>query len=111
MICIGIDTLFQMALALLMVCKKDLLQQDFEGILKYFRVSLPKKCRSEEAAKQLIKLACSIKVKKLKKYEADFITLKGECFLVLFFCAYLTLSSSLDFAMFRSKFALKKSCA
>ncbi|CAH1128718.1 unnamed protein product [Ceutorhynchus assimilis] len=72
----GIDTLFQMALALLMACKKDLLQLDFEGILKYFRVSLPKKCRSEEAAKQLIKLACSIKVKKLKKYEADFITLK-----------------------------------
>ncbi|XP_050304026.1 rab GTPase-activating protein 1-like isoform X2 [Anthonomus grandis grandis] len=74
----GIDTLFQMALALLMVCKNDLLQQDFEGILKYFRVSLPKKCRSEEAAKRLIKLACSIKVKKLKKYEADFITLKDD---------------------------------
>ncbi|XP_066246737.1 rab GTPase-activating protein 1-like isoform X2 [Euwallacea similis] len=74
----GIDTLFQMALALLMVCKKDLLQLDFEGILKYFRVSLPKKCRSEDAAKQLIKLACSIKVKKLKKYEADFITLKDD---------------------------------
>ena len=68
-----------MALALLMACKKDLLQLDFEGILKYFRVSLPKKCRSEEAAKQLIKLACSIKVKKLKKYEADFIALKGNC--------------------------------
>ncbi|KAL1490600.1 hypothetical protein ABEB36_013266 [Hypothenemus hampei] len=74
----GIDTLFQMALALLMVCKKDLLQLDFEGILKYFRVSLPKKCRSEEAAKYLIKLACGIKVKKLKKYEADFLTLKDD---------------------------------
>ncbi|CAH1983293.1 unnamed protein product [Acanthoscelides obtectus] len=72
----GVDTLFQVALALLMWCKKDLLQLDFEGILKYFRVSLPKKCRSEEAAKQLIKLACSIKVKKLKKYEADFMALK-----------------------------------
>ncbi|XP_030757026.1 rab GTPase-activating protein 1-like isoform X2 [Sitophilus oryzae] len=72
----GIDTLFQMALALLMACKKDLLQQDFEGILKYFRVSLPKKCRSEEAAKQLIKLACHIKVKKLKKYEAEFLAAK-----------------------------------
>ncbi|KAJ8945811.1 hypothetical protein NQ314_009033, partial [Rhamnusium bicolor] len=56
--------------------KKDLLQLDFEGILKYFRVSLPKKCRTEESAKQLIKLACSLKVKKLKKYEADFIALK-----------------------------------
>ncbi|CAH0552956.1 unnamed protein product, partial [Brassicogethes aeneus] len=72
----GIDTLFQVALALLMLCKKDLLQLDFEGILKYFRVSLPKKCRTEESAKQLIKLVCSIKVKKLKKYEADLNSLK-----------------------------------
>ncbi|KAJ8917151.1 hypothetical protein NQ315_012643 [Exocentrus adspersus] len=69
----GIDTLFQVALALLMLCKRDLLQLDFEGILKYFRVSLPKKCRTEESAKQLMKLACSLKVKKLKKYEIEFI--------------------------------------
>lgn len=72
----GIDTLFQIAIALLTMYKKDLLLLDFEGILKYFRVSLPKKCRSEESAKQLIKLACSIKVKKLKRYEADFLALK-----------------------------------
>ncbi|XP_023018200.1 GTPase activating protein and centrosome-associated isoform X2 [Leptinotarsa decemlineata] len=76
----GIDTLFQIALALLMLCKKDLMQLDFEGILKYFRVSLPKKCRTEESAKQLIKSACSLKVKKLKKYEADFIALKEAAF-------------------------------
>lgn len=60
------------------MCKKDLLLLDFEGILKYFRVSLPKKCRTEESAKQLIKLACSIKVKKLKKYENEFNALKGK---------------------------------
>ncbi|XP_022920626.1 rab GTPase-activating protein 1-like isoform X2 [Onthophagus taurus] len=72
----GIDTLFQVALALLSMCMKDLLQLDFEGILKYFRVSLPKKCRSEEIAKQIMKKACGIKVKKLKKYETDFIALK-----------------------------------
>lgn len=62
---------------LLQLCKKDLLQLDFEGILKYFRVSLPKKCRTEDSAKQLIKLACNIKLKKLNKYEADFIAIKG----------------------------------
>lgn len=64
------------------MCKKDLLQLDFEGILKYFRVSLPKKCRTEEAARQLMKMACSIKVKKLKKYEADFIALKGKLVMI-----------------------------
>lgn len=53
------------------------MQLDFEGVLKYFRVQLPKKCRNEETAQQILKVACNIKVKKLKKYEADFLTLKG----------------------------------
>ncbi|XP_065169560.1 rab GTPase-activating protein 1-like isoform X2 [Atheta coriaria] len=72
----GVDTLFQVALALLMMSKKDLVSLDFEGILKYFRVSLPKKIRTEQFAKELIKYACALKVKKLKKYEAEFIALK-----------------------------------
>ncbi|GJQ88093.1 hypothetical protein Trydic_g13105 [Trypoxylus dichotomus] len=72
----GIETLFQVALALLTMCMKDLLSSDFEGILKYFRVNLPKKCRSEETAKHIMKKACLIKVKKLKKYETEFIALK-----------------------------------
>ncbi|XP_049782057.1 rab GTPase-activating protein 1-like [Schistocerca cancellata] len=72
----GVETLFQVALALLMVCKKELLTLDFETTLKYFRVSLPKKCRSEEVAKNIMKLATSLKVKKLKKYEQEFISEK-----------------------------------
>ena len=58
--------------------RKDLLQLDFESVLKYFRVTLPKKCRNEETARQIMKLACSLKVKKLKKYEQEFIALKGK---------------------------------
>ncbi|XP_044728360.1 rab GTPase-activating protein 1-like isoform X3 [Chrysoperla carnea] len=69
----GIETLFQVALALLTMCKKDLLQLDFEGILKYFRVSLPRRCLTEEVSRGVMKLACSIKVKKLKKYEQELI--------------------------------------
>lgn len=57
--------------------KKELLSADFEGILKYFRVSLPKKYRSEDAAKQMIQLATSIKVKRLRKYEREYRGLKG----------------------------------
>nr|CAD7410065.1 unnamed protein product [Timema cristinae] len=60
------------------MCKKDLLMLDFESILKYFRVSLPKKCRNEEVARQLMRIATSLKVKKLKKYEHEFAALKGE---------------------------------
>ncbi|KAK0089910.1 hypothetical protein PV325_004662 [Microctonus aethiopoides] len=72
----GLDTLFQVALALLMVCKKELLQLDFESILKYFRVYLPKRCRNEEVSRHIMKVACSVTLKKLKKYEAEFMKIK-----------------------------------
>ncbi|XP_026484545.1 rab GTPase-activating protein 1-like isoform X2 [Vanessa tameamea] len=68
----GMDTLFQVSLALLSRARKDLLQHDFEGVLKYFRVTLPKKCRAEEASRQIVKLACSIKVKRLQKYQLEY---------------------------------------
>ncbi|KAM3966598.1 GTPase activating protein and centrosome-associated [Aphomia sociella] len=68
----GMDTLFQVALALLSRSKKDLLAHDFEGVLKYFRVTLPKKCRAEESSRQIVKLACSMKVKRLQKYQLEY---------------------------------------
>lgn len=42
--------------------KDDLIQTDFEGALKFFRVPVPKRYRSEENAKKLMELACSLKV-------------------------------------------------
>ncbi|KAJ1520718.1 hypothetical protein ONE63_003815 [Megalurothrips usitatus] len=74
----GIETLFQVSIALLKVCKKDLLQLDFEGIMRYFRVQMPKRCRSKDVSRQIMRLACRMKVKKLKKYEQDFVALKEE---------------------------------
>jgi Rab GTPase-activating protein 1 len=53
-----------------------LLLLDFEGILKYFRVNLPKKYRTLKASSKLMKLACSLSVKKVRKYEQEFLTLK-----------------------------------
>ncbi|CAB1318127.1 unnamed protein product, partial [Coregonus sp. 'balchen'] len=41
--------------------REDLLATDFEGALKFFRVPVPKRYRSEENAKKLMELACSIK--------------------------------------------------
>lgn len=77
------DTLFQVALALLGKSKKELMNSDFEGILKFFRVTLPKKCRAEEVSRQIVKHACSIKVKRLVKYQQDFENLtKGIVFLI-----------------------------
>ena len=67
----GIETIFQVSLALLMMVRKELLAQDFEGIMKYFRVNIPKKLRSEEHAKHLMKTVVSIKIRKLNKYEKE----------------------------------------
>jgi DNA repair exonuclease SbcCD ATPase subunit len=58
------------------MAKKDLLSLNFEGILKYFRVQLPKRYRNEVAARQLMKLTSSFKLRKLKKYEKDFVAIK-----------------------------------
>lgn len=74
----GINVLFQIAFALLSVCKRDLLSKDFETILKYIRVSLPKKFRAESQVSKLIRIASECKVKKLKKYEEEFMIQKEE---------------------------------
>ena len=64
-----LKTFLQVALAMLKVTKKDLLNQDFEGLMKYFRVNIPKTYRNEENAKQLLRVAIGIKLKRLSKYE------------------------------------------
>uniref|UniRef100_A0A1L8DVR7 Putative ypt/rab gtpase activating protein n=1 Tax=Nyssomyia neivai TaxID=330878 RepID=A0A1L8DVR7_9DIPT len=68
----GMPILFQVAITLLSVYEHELRQLDFEGVLKYFRVTLPKKCRTENQAKKLMKTACERKVKRLKHYEEEF---------------------------------------
>ncbi|XP_076731901.1 rab GTPase-activating protein 1-like isoform X4 [Maylandia zebra] len=63
---------------LLATSKEDLLQADFEGALKFFRVQLPKRYRAAENARRLMEQACNIKVptKKLKKFEKEYQTLR-----------------------------------
>lgn len=59
---------------LLQIAKKDLLSLDFEGILKYFRVSLPKKFQTEDDCQLLFQNMFTFKVseKKLSKLEKDY---------------------------------------
>ncbi|XP_073419714.1 rab GTPase-activating protein 1-like isoform X2 [Dendrobates tinctorius] len=61
LLCEGLTIIFQVALALLKTSKEDLLQADFEGALKFFRVQLPKRYRAEENARRLMEQACNIK--------------------------------------------------
>ncbi|CAH1786119.1 unnamed protein product [Owenia fusiformis] len=76
----GKDTIFNISLALLKMSKKELLSSDFEGVLKYFRVTLPKKYRNPDLAAELIQTALSMKVshKKLRKYEKEYDTMKEQ---------------------------------
>ncbi|XP_004626845.1 rab GTPase-activating protein 1-like isoform X4 [Octodon degus] len=78
LLCEGLNIIFHVALALLKTSKEDLLQADFEGALKFFRVQLPKRYRAEENARRLMEQACNIKVptKKLKKYEKEYQTMR-----------------------------------
>ena len=57
------DVILQIALGLLQMSKNDLLALDFEGIMKYFRVTLPKIYRVDDSAAQLIKKSIKINVK------------------------------------------------
>lgn len=76
----GIRTIFQIALALLKVSvslcslstlvllcmqisRKDLLSLDFEGIMKYFRVHLPKKFTTDEECVHFFQTIDSMKVR------------------------------------------------
>lgn len=72
----GIDIIFQVAITLLEKYETDLRQLDFEGILRFFRVTLPKKCRNTSNAKKLMKTVCDRKMKKLKHYKEEFVANK-----------------------------------
>lgn len=72
----GKKILFQVALTLLTEFESELRMLDFEGILKYFRVTLPKRCRSAGLARKLMKRACERKVKKLDQYREEYLVQK-----------------------------------
>uniref|UniRef100_A0A915NWP7 Rab-GAP TBC domain-containing protein n=1 Tax=Meloidogyne floridensis TaxID=298350 RepID=A0A915NWP7_9BILA len=76
----GMNTIFHISLALLKDSNKELLHSDFEGILKFFRVNLPRKYRTEVAARELIHAAVKLKIshKRLSKYEKEWHELKRQ---------------------------------
>lgn len=68
----GMNTIFQIALALLGSSKQRLLALDFEGVLKYFRVQMPKRYRIQENVEQLIRTSSEISLKRLKKHANNY---------------------------------------
>ena len=45
------------------ICKHDLKALDFEGILTYFRESVPKRFQSEDSLNELFRIAYNFKVR------------------------------------------------
>uniref|UniRef100_A0A7M6DP46 Rab-GAP TBC domain-containing protein n=1 Tax=Clytia hemisphaerica TaxID=252671 RepID=A0A7M6DP46_9CNID len=78
--CEDLDSIFQIAAALLKTARKDLLQLDFEGILKYFRINMPKYYMLEPHRKDLVKTIYDIKIskKKVTKYKQEYVQMKEE---------------------------------
>uniref|UniRef100_UPI00358ED24E rab GTPase-activating protein 1-like n=1 Tax=Myxine glutinosa TaxID=7769 RepID=UPI00358ED24E len=76
----GLNVIFNVALALLKSSREDLLQLDFEGSLKFFRVQLPKRYRTEESTRSLMNTACSLKISQrgLKRLEKDYQAMREE---------------------------------
>ncbi len=78
--------------------KRDLLSADFEGILRYFRIGLPRRYhKSEDYGKQLIHLAGTFKLRKLEKYERQYWAVAGTRFSPLNLFSRLSDVSSLVF--------------
>ncbi len=72
----GVLVIFSVGLALLKNCQRELLALDFEGVLKYFRVTMPKKYRQEQSFRELMQvwvgLEGKVTEKKLKKFEKSY---------------------------------------
>ena len=79
-LCEGFMVIFSIALTLLKASQRDLLALDFEGVLKYFRVNLPKKYRNEQSFSHFIYLWTSLhsklNIKKLQKLEKSYKQMK-----------------------------------
>lgn len=71
----GLEIIFRLSLAILQICKEDLLKLDMEGLIKYFQKEMPSRIESE----CLINVACQLikyDSKKMKKLCKDYTTIK-----------------------------------
>ncbi len=64
----GMEMIFRLSIAILQLCKEELLKLDMEGLLKYFQKEMPLKCEIDPD--YLVNLAVQVKYdqKKMKKY-------------------------------------------
>jgi hypothetical protein len=63
----GIEVIFRTSIAILMLCREELLKLDMEGLLRYFQKEMPSRCETDPD--YLVTLAVGVKLdqKKMKK--------------------------------------------
>ncbi|KAF7255952.1 hypothetical protein EG68_05641 [Paragonimus skrjabini miyazakii] len=76
----GMIFIFKMAVTLLRLARRDLLGLDFEGVLKYLRVTMPKRFIDTQAGDDLLAAAVSAKVtpSRMLKYAREWRALKAQ---------------------------------
>ena len=74
----GIEIIFCLSIAILQMCRDELLKLDMEGLLKYFQKEMPLRC--EVDPDYLVHLAINVKLdqKKLKKLATDYTAIKAK---------------------------------
>lgn len=74
----GFEMIFRLSVAILQICKEDLLKLDMENLIKYFQKDMPS--RIECAPDHLIHCATKINYdsKKMKKLSKDYTTIKTK---------------------------------
>lgn len=74
----GLEIIFRISVAILMLCKEQLLKLDMEGLLRFFQKEVPETVQIDPD--YLIQLAMAIKYdqKKMKKLSKDYSQLKSK---------------------------------
>ena len=63
----------QIIFAIQKISRRDLLQLDFEGILKHFSVNIPKRYRNKDQSRILMEMAMGVQIDKLGTYEQEWL--------------------------------------
>ena len=77
-LCEGMEVIFRIALALLIMGKDELLLQDMEGVIKYFQKYMPAHFEANQEAVFKLAFEININQKKMKKLEKEYTTMKTK---------------------------------
>ena len=75
-LCDGIEIIFRVALTLLTLAKHQLLQQDIEGVIRYFQTEMPRMFEADQEAVFSMAYLVKINQKRMRKLEKEYTSMK-----------------------------------